>query len=247
MIKLNLTINPIKSSDSNLNSFIIEPLNIGQGITLGNSLKRILLSDLTGFSITGTRINNIKHEFSLIQGIREDILEIMLNLRDIIIKPSFIFLNQIKKYNNSFKKLKGYLNIKGPSIITAGLFKLPKDIISIVNPNQYICTIVDDSDLYMELDIESGKGYKLVNYDNINNNILNNTPSTLLIDANFSPIKKVNFKIKLITDSYGNIKESLIIDILTNGSITSKRALQESLKVLLNLIYPLFVQFKNII
>ena len=247
MIKLNLTINPIKSLDSNLNSFIIEPLNIGQGITLGNSLRRILLSDITGFSLTGTRINNIKHEFSLLQGIREDILEIILNLKDIIVKPSFIFLNQINKFNNSFSKLKGYLNIKGPSIVTAGLFKLPKDIISILNPNQYICTIVDDSELYMEIDIESGKGYKLVNYQNINNNILNNTPSTLLIDAVFSPIKRVNFKVKLITDSYGNIKESLIIDILTNGSITSKRALQESLKILLNLIYPLFSQFENII
>ena len=109
---------------------------------------------------------------------------------------------------------------------------------------QYICTIVDDSELYIEVDIEKGKGYRLAeeNRKNKFEKKVNSTqPSTLFIDSIFMPIKKVNYKIKLIHDSKGNIKESLNFEILTNGSITPKRSLQESLKVLLNLFYPLFL------
>ena len=92
MNKLTLIENFNKNKELNFNSFIIEPLEIGQGITLGNALRRILLSDLTSFAISGTRINNLKHEFSLIQGVREDVLEIMLNLKEIVIKNSFSLL-----------------------------------------------------------------------------------------------------------------------------------------------------------
>ena len=248
MNKLVLTENFNKDKNFNFNSFIIEPLEIGQGITLGNALRRILLSDLTSFSISGTRINNLKHEFSIIQGVREDALEILLNLKEIVIKNSFSMLSKMNSSKSFPLKFKGYLNVKGPCVITAGLFNLPKSCLSIVNPNQYICTITDNSELYMEIDIEHGKGYKLSNYENnnINNYLSNNKPSTLLLDTVFIPVKKVNFKIKLITDTYGNIKESLILDILTNGSITPKRSLQESLKILLNLTYPLLIG-KNIL
>ncbi len=235
MNKLILTENFNKNKINNFNSFVIEPLEIGQGITLGNALRRILLSDITSFAISGTRINNLKHEFSTIQGIKEDILEILLNLKEIVIKNSFSLLAKTNKLNLSPLKFKGYLNLKGPSIVTAGLFNIPKKFLNIINPEQYICTIIDNSELYIEIDIEHGKGYSLSNYEN---NYFS-TNNTLLVDTVFNPLRKVNFKIKLITDTYGNIKESLIIDILTNGSLTPKRALQESLKILLNLTYPL--------
>lgn len=221
--------------------FLIEPLETGQGITLGNALRRTLLSDLTAFSITGVRINNLKHEFAIVEGLREDILEVLLNLKEVIFKNSFS-----SKKGTIPLKFKGFLNIKGPIIVTAGMFQLPKGVLKIINPNQYICTIVDTSELYLEIDIEKGKGYRLTEENrkkNLNEKISLARPSTLLVDALFMPIKKVNYKIKLIHDSQGNIKESLNLEIVTNGSITPKRSLYESLKVLMNLFYPLFLNF----
>ena len=136
--------------------FLIEPLEIGQGITLGNALRRTLLSDLTGFSIVGTRINNLKHEFSTIPGLREDILEVLLNLKEIIFKTSYSF----QELKDSIK-LKGFLHQKGPLILTAGMFQLPKNLVKIINPRQYIGTLIDTSEIFIEIDIENGKGYKL--------------------------------------------------------------------------------------
>ena len=239
MSTLNCIENYIDKDQNHYGSFIIEPLEIGQGITLGNALRRTLLSDLTGFSITGARINNLKHEFDMIEGLREDILEVLLNLKEVIFKPSF----KLKEVSDELK-IKGFLNIKGPIIVTAGMFQLPKNILKIINPNQYLCTLIDNSELYLEIDIENGKGYRLSNENrkrNLEEKFSPAKPSLLGIDSIFMPIKKVNYKIRLIHDSKGNIKESLNFEILTNGSITPKRSIHEALKILLNLFYPLFV------
>ena len=220
-------------------SFLIEPLEIGQGITVGNALRRTLLSDLTGFAITGVRINDLKHEFSLIEGLREDILEVLLNLKEITFKSSFS-TNQ----NKQELGFKGYLKVKGPTVVNAGMLNLPKESLAIINPHQYICTLLDDSELYIEIDIERGKGYRL-SEENRKNKVEKKLsglkPSTLFIDSIFMPVKNVNYKIKLINDSKGNIKESLNIEILTDGSITPKRSIQEALKILMKLFYPLFM------
>ena len=219
--------------------FVIEPLEIGQGITLGNALRRTLLSDLSGFSIVGIRINNLKHEFASIRGLREDILEIVLNLKEIIFKPSFSAFSK-KEFPT---EIKGFLNVKGPLILTAGMFQLPKDMIQILNVDQYIGTLVDATELYLEIDIQNGKGYRLTEETRRRNmeEKLSKKVSTILIDALFMPIKKVNYKTKLIHDTKGNIKESLIFEIWTNGSITPKRSLLEAIKILMNLLYPLFI------
>lgn len=220
-------------------NFLIEPLELGQGITLGNALRRTLLSDLTGFAITGARINNLKHEFAVVEGLREDILEVLLNLKEIVFKSSYFSASQKKE-----TKLKAFINIQGPIVITAGMLQLPKNSLKVINPNQYICTIVDNSYFYLEVDIENGKGYQLTDENRkkiINEKFNISKPSTLVLDSIFFPIKKANYKIKLIHDTRGNIKESLNFEILTNGSITPKRGIQESLKILINLFYPLFV------
>lgn len=217
--------------------FLIEPLEMSQGITLGNALRRTLLSDLSSYAITGLRINNVKHEFATIDGLREDILEIILNLKEVILKSSFLSKTKTKKW-------KGFLNVQGPLIVTAGMFKLPKHMLTILNPEQYICTLVDSSSFYLEIDIEQGAGYQLIEERKKKREISrfrSGKPSTLLIDALFMPIRKVNYKIKLIHDTQGNIKESLCLEIWTNGSITPKRSLQESIKLLINLFYPLLV------
>jgi DNA-directed RNA polymerase subunit alpha len=227
----------IDKDQNNYGSFLIEPLEIGHGITLGNALRRTLLSDLTGYSISGIRINDLKHEFASVEGLREDILEIILNLKEIVFKLS-------SKQSANTSMCKGYLNVKGPVIVTAGMFKLPKDILKILNPNQYICTITDTSEFYLEIDIEKGKGYRLsdeTRKKRVREKILKAKPSTILVDALFMPVKKVNYKIKLIHDTKGNIKESLMLEVYTNGSMTPKRSVQESLKILMNLFYPLFI------
>lgn len=230
----------IDNNQNHYGCFVIEPLEIGQGITLGNSLRRTILSDLTGYAITGVRINNLKHEFSIIEGLREDILEVLLNVKEIIFKSS-----SLNKPDTLPLEMKGFLNVKGPIIVTAGMLKLAKNFLTIINPNQYICTILDESEIYIEIDIERGKGYKLTEENRkqkIEKSFVpSKSPSTLFIDAIFMPVKKVNYKVKLIHDSKGNIKESLTLEILTNGSITPKRSIYEALKILLNLFYSLFI------
>lgn len=247
---LNCIETSINNEKNILSSFLIEPLETGQGITLGNSLRRTLLSDITGFAITGVRINNLKHEFSIIEGIREDVLEILLNLKDIVFQPTFLLndeidnINKVVSIKNNPLKFKTFLNVKGPLIVTAGMLFLPKKAFKILNPEQYICTLVDDSNLYLEMDIENGIGYQLteeIRKKNPVDRISLLEPTTLLVDSVFMPIKRVNFKVKLIHDSFGNIKESLLLEILTNGSITPKRSLHEAIKILINLFYPLLL------
>ena len=104
--------NSTDQEKSHYGCFIIEPLEAGQGITLGNALRRTLLSDLSGFAIVGVRINNVKHEFASIPGLREDILEVLLNLKEIVFKTAFSY-----KDKNFSPTLKGFLNVKGPIII----------------------------------------------------------------------------------------------------------------------------------
>lgn len=229
----------IDQEHNHYGSFLIEPLEAGQGITLGNAIRRTLLSDLTSYAINGVRINDLKHEFSVVEGLREDVLEILLNLKEIIFKKFSFSIENIQE-----TKFQGFLNVKGPVIVTAGMFHLPKNSLKIVNPNQYICTIIDDSEIYLEIDIEKGKGYKLteeIRKKSFQEKVGATKPTTLFVDAVFMPVKKVNYKIKLIHDTQGNIKESLNLEILTNGSLTPKRGLYEAIKILMNLFYPLFV------
>ena len=231
----------IDREDNYFSSFLVEPLEVGQGVTLGNAIRRTLLSDLTGSAVTGARINNLKHEFSVVEGVREDVLEVLLNLKEIIFQHSFSATN-----GNFHPKLKAFLNAEGPVIVTAGMLYLPKNLLKIINPTQYICTVVDGSEFYLELDIENGKGYRLTEEHtkkNIEEKLSLTRPSTLLVDALFTPIRKVNYKIRLINDTQGNIKESLHLEITTNGSITPKRSLYETLKILMDLFYPLLVNF----
>lgn len=240
MINLTCIESYIDKEQNHSGCFLIEPLDMGQGITLGNSLRRTLLSDIPGLTITGTRINNIKHEFSILEGLREDPLEIISNLKEIVLKENLLVKDKKKTL-----KTTAFLHEKGPKILTAGLFKLPNEKLKILNPNQYLCTILNGSEFYCEIDIENGKGYKILeeSRQKLKNQYLSRLkkmkPSTLLVDANFTPIKKVNFKIKLIHDNLGNIKESLFLEIITNGSISPKRSLQESFKIILNLLIPL--------
>lgn len=231
-----------KFTDSEQNlvgSFLIEPLEVGQGITIGNTLRRTILSDLGGLGITGVRLNQIKHEFAPINGVREDPLEILMNLKEINFKGSFQYRKKLSK-----QKHLGILKVQGPIVVTAAMFRLQKDILKIINPNQYICTIVDQSTLYIEIDIEKGQGYRLLEekQERKSEEIFSpGKPVTLHIDTIFTPVRRVNYKIRLIHDAYGNLKESLFLQIATNGTVTPQRSLQEGLGIILNLFTKLFL------
>ena len=200
--------------------FSFESLEKGQSITLGNSLRRILLADLTGVAIVALRIAGINNEFSSIPGVLEDVLEIILNIKEIVLKG---FIDQ---------PVLGRLKVDGPKIVTAGLIEISQ--VTIVNPNHYIATISDNSVLEMEFKIETGKNYRLTDLKNVNDPI-----DFLQIDAIFMPVRKVNYKIEQVDFYLNNYKEVLILEIWTNGSISPSEALVSSGKILQTLLEPL--------
>jgi len=187
--------------------FYFNSLRPGQGLTIGNLIRRVLLNDLGGMSITGIKFSENYNEFSIIPGIREDILEILLNLKGIVFKS----LTKDCKF--------GSLKIKGPKVITANCIKLPVDL-NIVNPNHYIATVINSENIEIYFKIEYGIGYKLANRINSINK-----EDFIEIDAVFMPIQKVNFEIKNIYENSQLIKEELFFDIWTNGSISPKNSL----------------------
>lgn len=250
MIEITCIDTKINKNKSHFSHLIIQPLEIGHGITIGNALRRTLLADLYGCAISGIRIDGINNEFATITGVKEETLELLMNLKEILLEQNFI--------NKGPQELiHGILYVKGPIIVTAGMFQLPKEKLKILNPNQYICSILTERSFYLEIDIKTDKGYQLTNYNEFptynkqdfqSKNIKDTEKSTILLDSFFNPIKTVNYKIKLIYDSKGNLKESLHFEIVTNGTITPYRALLEASKIILNLIIPILVtsSFKKI-
>lgn len=195
------------NSGSMYGQFLINSLRPGQGITIGNLLRRVLLSDLGGTTITGVRIAGVKDEFSTIPGVREDILEILLNLKGIVLK------------NQSIDKQFGHLKIKGPSVVTASSIQLSSDL-EVVNPNHYIATISTSNLLEIELQFEYGTGYRLADQT-----FSKTSQDFLQIDAIFMPVQKVDFKIENVYDNSNFLTERLFIDVWTNGSISPEDAI----------------------
>lgn len=157
--------------------FVLNSLRPGQGITIGNQLRRVLLGDLGGVAISAVRIAGITHEFSTIPGVREDILEILLNLKGIVLKS--------KTKDTQFGRLK----VQGPSVVTADLIQLPSDL-ELVNPTHYIATISTANILEIEFKFEHGTGYKLSNQA-----FSDEDDNYLQLDTIFMPVQKVDFKI----------------------------------------------------
>lgn len=197
--------------------FLMSALRPGQGITIGNILRRVLLSEIKGISITAVRFAGISHEFSTIEGVREDILEILLNLKGVVIEgdiaePQF-----------------GRLRVQEPTIITADSIQLPSNL-KVVNPNHYIATLSHRKMVEVEFKIEGGVGYRLANktFDDKFDDFLQ-------IDAIFMPVQKVDFKIENIYDDDNRITERLIVDIFTDGSITPEQAINKATKHIIDL------------
>jgi len=183
-------------------------------LTIGNTLRRVLLTELKGTAITAVRIKGINNEFATIPGVREDVLEILLNLKQIKFKGliDIPFLT--------------HLSLQGPQIVTASQLNLSEDL-SLLNPNHYIATISDHLNLELELKIESNTGYHIVD-ENSQNPSLN----FLTVDSIFTPVKNVNYQIKESYKVDEKITEILDLEISTNGSITPKDALNQAAQLL---------------
>ena len=206
--------------------FLINSLRSGQGITIGNQLRRVLLGDLGGVAISAVRIAGISHEFSTIPGVREDILEILLNLKGIVLKS--------KTKDTQFGRLK----IQGPMVITADLIQLPPNL-EIVNPNHYIATISTPNIIEIEFKFEYGIGYKLASQT-----FSDEAENYLQLDTIFMPVQKVDFKIENVYDTNNNLTERLFLDIWTNGSISPNEALESAAQIIIDL-FTLLINNKD--
>lgn len=206
--------------------FVINSLRSGQGITIGNQLRRVLLGDLGGMAISAVRMAGITHEFSTIPGVREDILEILLNLKGVVLKSE---INETQF---------GRLKVQGPAVVTADLIQLPSNL-EIINPNHYIATISTSNILEIEFKFEYGTGYKLATQT-----FTDDAENYLQLDTVFMPIQKVDFKIENVYDSANNITERLLLDIWTNGSISPNEALESAAQVIVDL-FTLLINNKN--
>ena len=207
--------------------FLINSLRPGQGITIGNQLRRVLLGDLGGVGISAVRIAGVSHEFATIPGVREDILEILLNLKGIVFKS--------ETQDTQFGRLK----IQGPSIITADLIQLPPGL-EIVNPNHYIATMSTSNIFEIEFKFEYGIGYKLGSQT-----FSDEAENYLQLDTVFMPVHKVDFKIENIYDTANNMSERLFLDIWTNGSISPNDALELAAQIIIDL-FTLLINNKDI-
>jgi len=194
--------------------FIIEPLERGYGITLGNALRRILLSSIPGYAITQVKIEGVPHEFMSLPGIIEDIPEIILNLKGVRFK-----LNGEGPFYFKLEKT-------GEGEVKASDIKINKEG-EIVNPDHHIATLTKDGKLFMELKVERGRGYASAEYTK------NNEIGVILVDAIFSPITKVNFIVGQARVGKSSDYDSLVMEIYTDGTIDPKDALIQAAKILM--------------
>ena len=229
------------SEDGTRGKFIVEPLERGFGITLGNSLRRIMLSSLPGYAVTSVKIDGVLHEFSTIPGVKEDVTEIILNIKGVI----------AKLHCNTPKTV--IIDVMGEQEVTAGDIKLDSDI-EILNPNHHIATVADGERFYMELTFDRGRGYvpqernKQIDAQMRVGNV--SAPiGTIFTDSIYAPVYNVEYTVE--NTRVGNVTDldKLTLEILTNGTITAKEAISFAAKILnehLNLFVDLSDEAKNV-
>lgn len=200
----------------NYGRFVISPLERGYGITLGNSLRRVLLSSLEGAAVTSIRISDIHHEFSDIPGVREDVIRIMLNIK------------QLRMRMHDVDTARLHLEVRGAGAVTAADIIAPPEI-EVVNPDLYLFT-VDDSktDLDMEMTVERGRGYSPAD-DRIGKLPIGELP----VDAIFGPVRRVNWTVGSARVGQSTNYDSLKLEIWTDGTISPEKALSSAAKFLI--------------
>lgn len=215
-----------ESDQSQRSKFVIEHLERGQGVTVGNALRRVLLSNLEGAAITAVRIAGVSHEFSTIPGVREDVLDILMNMKAIVLK------------NYSSQPQLGRLIAHGPATgsvtVTAEQFDLPSEI-ELVNPQQYVATLSPGATLEMEFRIEKGKGYRSIDRSRDESSAID----FLQIDSIFMPVRKVEYRVDDTRLGGALERDRLTMEVWTNGSLTPQEALSQAANILVDLFNPL--------
>ncbi len=203
------------SPAENYSRFIIEPLERGFGITLGNALRRVLLSSIQGAAPVSMRIESVLHEFSTLPGIYEDVTDIVLNVKKL----------RVKLHADEMKTITLKSGKKGP--ITASMITQDPDV-EILNPNLHIAELVDDQEFKIEIDIDAGRGYLVSEL----NKRVDAPVGTIYLDALFSPVTKVNFEVENTRVGQRTDYDKLILEINTDGSVTPEDALSYAAKIL---------------
>lgn len=203
------------SEDQKFGKFVVEPLERGYGTTLGNSLRRILLSSLPGFAITDIQIDGVLHEFSTVKGVMEDVSTIILNLKQVA----------LKKMDEEDTVLE--IDVTGPATITAGDISHSGDV-TILNPDLYLCTLAKDHRLHITMNAKSGRGYVRSEYNKDESTPIGVIP----IDSIYTPVHKVNYQVENTRIGHKRLSDKLTLDVWTDGSISPEEAISLSAKIL---------------
>lgn len=202
-------------ADPNRGKFVVEPFEAGYGRTLGNSLRRVLLSSLEGAAISAVRIDGASHEFCSLPGVVEDTTDIVLNLKQV----------RLKMYRRETRRLR--LKAKGPCTVTAGMIETD-DAVEVLNPEQPIATLDKDGRLSMELEIRIGRGYCPAEWNKSGDHEIGIIP----IDCLFSPVRRVTFAVENTRVGRRTDYDRLVLEIQTDGRVSAEEALRVSAAVL---------------
>ncbi|SON56049.1 DNA-directed RNA polymerase subunit alpha [Hartmannibacter diazotrophicus] len=215
------------SADKRIATIVAEPLERGFGLTLGNSLRRILLSSLQGAAVTAVQIDGVLHEFSSIAGVREDVTDIILNIKEIAVK----MMGQGPK--------RMVLRKQGPGVVTAGDIQTVGDI-EILNPGHVICTLDDGAEIRIEFTVDTGKGYVAAD-----RNRPEDAPIGLIpVDSVYSPVRKVSYKVENTREGQVLDYDKLTLTVETNGALKADDAVAYAARILQDQL-SIFVNFEE--
>ena len=202
-------------TDSSYGKYIVEPLERGYGTTLGNSLRRVLLSSLPGTAVTSIKINGVQHEFSTVPGVKEDVTEIVLNVKSII----------ARLHSETAKTV--YIEAVGEGVVTAGNIKTDAEV-EILNPEQPIATLEPDGALSMELTFDHGRGYVSADKNKTSQTVIGTIP----VDSIFTPVLKVNYTVENTRVGNQTDFDKLTLEVWTDKTITARDAVSLGAKIL---------------
>ena len=212
--------------------FSVEPLERGFGITLGNAIRRVLLSSLPGTAMYAVEIEGVRHEFSAISGVKEDVTSLILNLKQV----NFVSESYATDLDGEIK-----LHIVGPRTVTAEDFICPSGV-RVLNKDAYICTVAEGGTLNATIYVKTGRGYSLAEKNKSSKQAFGTIPT----DSNYTPIKKVGYEVTPTRVGHDNNYDKLVLDVTTNGAFTPQQAVAIASKILIDHL-DLFAQIETLV
>ena len=212
--------------------FSVEPLERGFGITLGNAIRRVLLSSLPGTAMYAVEIEGVRHEFSAISGVKEDVTSLILNLKQV----NFVSESYATDLDGEIK-----LHIVGPRTVTAEDFICPSGV-RVLNKDTYICTVAEGGTLNATIYVKTGRGYSLAEKNKSSKQAFGTIPT----DSNYTPIKKVRYEVTPTRVGHDNNYDKLVLDVTTNGAFTPQQAVAIASKILIDHL-DLFAQIETLV